>query len=98
MTLERALDTTEDALAVKRLTRLVVEDQITAPIRELIWKKFGGPETGKGIGYMITCPHCCSIWISAGVTAARIMIPRIWSPIAHGLAAASVTSMLAERG
>ena len=82
---------------MKRLTRLVTEDQITEPLRELIWKRFGGPETGNGIGYAITCPHCSSIWIAAGVQAARVIFPAYWSPVARALALASVTSLIAER-
>lgn len=94
---ERALDTAVDALAVKRITRLITEDVILEPIRERIWKRFGGPQESYGISYMITCPHCVSIWVAAGVTVARIMVPKMWSPVASGLALSAVTSILAER-
>lgn len=95
--LGRALDLAVDALAVKRLTRLVTEDVLTEPLRNLIWRRFGGPETGHGLGYLVTCQHCVSIWIGSGVTLARMMFPRPWSPVAYALALSSVTSLIAER-
>lgn len=49
-----------DVLATQRLTRLVTEDQITEPVRELVWKRFDPEETK--IGYFVTCPHCVSVW------------------------------------
>ena len=94
---ERALDFTTDALAVKRLTRLIVEDTITEPVRNAIFKRFGPPETSRGVSFLVTCPHCVSIWVAAGVTAARMITPRVWSPVARGLALSAVTSLIAER-
>ena len=55
------------ALAVKRLTRLIVEDKITEDIREAWFKRFP-PETTK-LGYLITCTKCTSIWSALTVTA-----------------------------
>lgn len=95
-TAQRALDLAVDSLAVKRLTRLVTEDVITEPLRTAWFTQFGGPETNK-ISYLITCPHCTSIYIATAVTAARMMIPRLWSPAAYALALSSVTSLIAER-
>ncbi len=94
---QNALDFSTDALAVKRLTRLVTDDEITEPLRQIVWRRFGGPEGGRGLGYGITCPHCVSIWVSVFVAAARIMVPKAWSPISTGLALAGVTSLIAER-
>ena len=95
---ERALDLLTDALAVKRLTRLVTEDTITEPLRNEIFKRFGPPETSRGVSFGVTCPHCVSIWLAAGVVTARIVFPRAWSVTARGLALSAVTSLLAERG
>jgi hypothetical protein len=53
------------ALAVMRVTRLVVLDQITNPIRMWIISKNG--ETG-WFSYLIHCPICASVWIG-GVAA-----------------------------
>jgi hypothetical protein len=49
-----------DGLATYRVTRLVVDDELTSPIREYIWKNHSPEETK--IGYFVTCPFCVSIW------------------------------------
>jgi hypothetical protein len=92
---ERALDLVIDALAVKRLTRLVTEDQIMEPVRNWVWNRYP-PESTK-LGYLLTCPHCTSIWVAAGVQSARIVFPKAWSPVARALALSGVTSLIAER-
>lgn len=51
------------ALASFRLTRLVTTDVVFDKLRERIWKKFP-PEKG-GVGYLITCDWCTSIWSSS---------------------------------
>ena len=52
-----------DALAAKRITRLVVDDGLTEDLRELIWKHFP-PEEHK-LGYLFTCHACTSVWAAA---------------------------------
>jgi hypothetical protein len=84
-----------DALATQRLTRLVVEDAITEPIRNFIFKKFGEPEDNR-ISYLITCPHCASMWIGFGVVAARTIAPKAWRPLSYALAFSSVTGWIEE--
>ena len=52
------------ALASARLTTLITTDTILNPLREKIWNKYP-PELQKAnIGYLITCPHCTSVWAS----------------------------------
>ena len=51
------------ALAVHRLTRLVTTDMVTERIREKIWSKY--PPHKGGIGYLITCTWCSSIWVAS---------------------------------
>jgi hypothetical protein len=51
------------ALAVFRLTRLITTDVVFNSIREKIWKK--SPPHMNGIGYLITCDWCASIWASS---------------------------------
>ena len=55
------------ALATYRLTRLVVEDEITRPLREKVWDTHP-PESTK-LGYILTCSHCTSIYAGAAVSA-----------------------------
>jgi hypothetical protein len=51
------------SLAVFRLTRLVTTDTILEKPRELIWRK--SPPEKNGIGYLVTCNWCTSIWASS---------------------------------
>jgi hypothetical protein len=51
------------ALGVFRLTRIITTDAVLNSLRERIWKKYP-PERG-GIGYLITCDWCSSIWTSS---------------------------------
>lgn len=59
-----------DALAAKRVTRLVVDDGITEDLRELVWKHFP-PETNK-LGYLFTCHSCTSVW-AAGIVRSGVL-------------------------
>jgi hypothetical protein len=65
----KALDLVLDALATERITRLVVDDELTAPLREYVWKNHS-PEDTK-LGYFLTCPFCTSIWAGAVIAVLR---------------------------
>jgi hypothetical protein len=78
-----------DALAVHRLTRLVVDDVITEPLREAVYKRY--PPHDRSLSYVLTCPHCASVWVAAGVVLARILAPGLWSPVAKLLALSALT-------
>lgn len=88
-------DVAVDVLATYRLTRLVVEDVITAPAREKIFEKY--PPNEDKWSYALTCPWCASIWLGAGVAIARRFFPRAWDVAATGLAASAVTGIVSER-
>jgi hypothetical protein len=60
-----AVDLLTDVLATHRVTRLVVDDELTSPVREYIWKNHPPEETR--LGYFVTCPFCVSIWAGAAV-------------------------------
>lgn len=51
------------ALATFRLTRLITTDVIFNGVRERIWRRFS-PGDG-GLGYLITCDWCTSIWTAS---------------------------------
>lgn len=85
----------KDALATHRLTRLVVEDVITSPLREKIFEKH--PPHDRSWSYALTCPHCSSMWIGFGVVAARLIAPKTWDKVSTALALSAVTSLLEER-
>lgn len=50
-------------LAVFRITRLITTDEIFSKVRNMIWKK--SPAYSGGIGYLITCDWCTSVWVSS---------------------------------
>lgn len=84
-----------DTLATYRLTKLVVDDVITAPLREKIFEKH--PPHEASWSYALTCPWCASVWIGAGVVVARHFFPRGWDAAATGLVASAVTGIISER-
>ncbi len=85
----------KDSLATYRLTRLVVEDVIAAPVREKIFEKY--PPHDRSWSYVLTCSWCASVWIGLGVAILRVAAPKLWDPIASGLTASAVTGVISER-
>ncbi len=96
------LELAVDALACWRITRLVTEDGITAPIRGRIldWALDQGadarPKHPK-LAELIECPHCVSVYAAAGVLAARRYTPGLWDPLARLLAFSAVAGIVAEQ-
>lgn len=62
-------------LATYRLTRLVTTDVIFNKYREKIWNKY--PVEKEGLGYLITCDWCTSIWTSSLVVCMYKISPDI---------------------
>lgn len=85
-----------DVAAVYRLTKLVIDDEILADIREKVWEKYP-PETTK-IGYLTTCPWCVSIWMGGLVFALRKVNPELATYISSTLAASAATGIAYTRG
>jgi len=81
------------ALATYRLSRLAVEDEITAPIREKVWK-FAPPERSK-VGYLLTCYWCSSIYAASALEISRIIAPRTTRTVETVLAASAVAGLIA---
>lgn len=90
------LDTAVQALATYRLTRLVIDDKITEGPRELIFARFGDPSVSK-ISYLISCPHCVSIYAGLAVSLGDTVFPRATRIITRALAFSAVTGIIAER-
>lgn len=84
-----------DALATHRLTKLVIDDYITEPLRDKVYEKFGEPDESK-ISYLIGCPWCTSMYAGAFVVAARTIAPKAWRPLAYALAFSSITGWVEE--
>lgn len=51
-------------LATARVTRLIVVDEISAPLRKLAHQ---ADKNSRHIGYIVSCPYCTGVWAAAGV-------------------------------
>lgn len=79
------------ALATKRLTTVVVDDEIARDVRERVWDTYP-PETSK-IGYVLTCRKCTSVWAGLAVT---LLSRNRWGRILVGALALSEASLLLD--
>lgn len=97
-----------DALAAYRLTRLLVDDAVAAPIRDaLVGRAHADGRDLSGhrpvvaarprMAEFLTCPWCVSIWMAAGVVAVQSLIGDVWFYAACVLAFSAVTGLIAER-
>jgi hypothetical protein len=59
-----AIDAAIRTAATWRLTRLVVDDEISRPLREAVHRRWPDSKAA----YLVDCPYCVSVW--AGVAAA----------------------------
>lgn len=84
-----------DALAVYRLTKLVIDDKITEDVRNAVWDKYP-PESTK-VGYLFSCPWCVSMWVGLGAVTARAVAPKSWEKLSTAMAASAVSGLLEER-
>lgn len=90
-----ALDLLVDGLAVHRLARLIVTDQIADPLRARAMAAMHdrGWEWGKEL---LRCEWCVGVWVAGAVTAARVLAPRAWRPAARFLAVADVAGIVSS--
>lgn len=83
------------ALAVARLTRLVVSDKLTVKIRQRVVRRWG-PDSKASV--LIHCPWCVSVWISLPVMPVAALFPNKWVIAVLAIpAAAYVVGFLANR-
>jgi len=90
------------ALAVARITGLIVSDSITEPARDWLvdWLDDWPHTLGSAIATLITCPWCAGMWV------ALVASPMVWfwghSPVmlipAIALAFSQVTGMISNLG
>lgn len=90
------------ALAVARVTGLIVADSITEPARDWLTEHLDDrPNTaGAAIATLITCPWCAGMWVALAAS------PMVWfwwdAPImlimAIALAFSQITGMIASVG
>jgi peptidoglycan/LPS O-acetylase OafA/YrhL len=83
------------ALAVTRITLLLVDDQITNGYRRWVIKRWGEESLPS---YLVHCPWCTSIWVAAPIMPAAAIWPNIWVIAAFAIPAASlVTGLILDR-
>ena len=78
-------------LAVTRITRLLVEDQLTVGYRRWVIKRWG--EQSK-MSYLAHCPWCTSIWVALPIMPIATIWPNKWIIAALAIPAASMLSGL----
>lgn len=71
--------------ATKRLVNLVVDDEITRPIREKIDRRF--PDSR--LTYLVNCPYCVGVW--SGFIVMSPYTPRY---VRHALAMAGLSDLV----
>lgn len=85
-----------DIIAVYRLTKLAIADEIVYDIRQKVWEKYP-PETTK-IGYLFTCPWCMSIWMGGAIFALRKISPETADYVSSVLTASAVAGIADSKG
>lgn len=88
------------ALATHRLTKLVIDDYITADIRDKAFEqlsKLKKPYARK-IEYLLTCPWCVSIWAAGFLILLSKVAPDLTYALKLLLASSSVTGILLSNG
>jgi hypothetical protein len=87
------------ALAVFRMTRLLVEDEVTRPARERVTTWAGGTaerHAHPATAYFVTCPWCVSFWLAVLWVAALVFVPTIALGADAVLALSAVAGLLSS--
>lgn len=90
------LELVVDTLASYRLTKLIKDDFITAPLRDAVEENAGPPDRSK-LSYLVHCPWCLSIYFGFGLTVARRLAPGPTDLAARGLALSALTGLISQR-
>jgi len=83
------------ALAVFRVTRLIMLDEILKPVRNAFWEKFP-PETSY-LGFLFTCEWCVSMWVALPVVLFYAVFPTLTLLIGCIFALSAVSSLITAR-
>jgi hypothetical protein len=78
-------------LATYRLTKLVIDDEITSEIREKLLAKLGDHPK---LSYFLHCPWCVSIWAAGGLVTLDKLSPEIGDILKKVLAASAITGLV----
>lgn len=58
-----ALDLAIDVAATWRGTELIVEDEISRPLREAVDARYPGSQ----VNYLLSCKRCVSVWVGGAI-------------------------------
>ena len=84
------------SLATHRGTRLVIEDEITADLREKAFEqvdKIPNENLRNKLSYLLTCPWCVSFHVAAALLLLKQISPDAYKYLTLSLAASSVTGI-----
>ena len=81
-------------LAVARITRLFVEDQLMVGFRQWVVRRWGDSSL---LSYFAHCQWCTSFWVGLVIMPLAVLLPNVWVIAALApFAASMVTGLLAE--
>jgi Protein of unknown function (DUF1360) len=80
-------------LAVYRLTRLLVQDEASLPLRRWAAER---PEPSGPLTYFLSCPWCMSVWVAAGWAGLVAAAPAVAAPVGAALAWSAVAGLLSS--
>ena len=84
-----------DALAVRRLTRLLIEDTLLEIPRQRLTEKFWSDAPHAPVK-ILSCPHCASVHAAFAVTLTHTPLFRFLRPVIYALAISDVSSLYYE--
>lgn len=84
-----------DALATYRATKLIIDDEITADLRDKAFAELHRlpKKTAQKLQYFLTCPWCVSIWAAAFLVGVRLLAPNLAKYLNTLLAASAATGL-----
>ena len=80
------------ALAIFRITRVIVADEIFTSLRDKIWDRFP-PETSY-VGFFFTCEWCVSMWVALPLVMFYAINPSITLLVVCIFALSAVSSLI----
>lgn len=87
------------SLATYRLTKLVIDDEITADLRDKAFEELDKLDNkfSAKLTYLLTCPWCVSIWAAGFLILLRKFAPNLAQALEILLASSAATGLLYER-
>ncbi len=83
------------ALAVFRITRLIIKDEVFASVRNVFWEKY--PPESSYLGFLFTCEWCVSMWVALPVVLFYAAFPTLTLLIGCIFALSAVSSLITAR-